>query len=73
MYSFGDKSFSKASHLAGRPAAHTQICPLYKKELRSALCSPLVITYLKFCVNLDHVIYSFHIPCDNIFEIREKI
>ena len=41
-YSFGDISFSKA--LPGRPAAHTQIWSLFKKELRSALRDPLVIT-----------------------------
>ena len=36
MYSFGDMSFSKAS-LAGRLAAHTQVCQLFKKELRALL------------------------------------
>ena len=43
MYNFGDMSFSKAL-LAGRPAADTQICPLYKEELRSAIRAPLVIS-----------------------------
>ena len=42
MYSFGDISISKAS-LAGRQATHTQVCPLFKKELRSALRGLLVI------------------------------
>ena len=42
MYSFGDISISKAL-LAGRPAAHTQFCPLFRKELRSALRALLVI------------------------------
>ena len=45
MYSFRDISISKAS-LAGRQAAHTQVCPLFEKELRSALRAPLVITVL---------------------------
>ena len=30
-------------YLAGRQAVHTQICPLHKKEFRSALRAPLVI------------------------------
>ena len=40
-YSVGDISISKAS-LADRQAAHTQVCPLFKKELRPALRSLLV-------------------------------
>ena len=41
MYSFGDihKYFRSVS---GRPAAHTQFCSLFEKELRSALRAPLV-------------------------------
>ena len=42
MYSFGDMSFSKASSGFRYQAAHTQIYPLYKEELRYALRAPLV-------------------------------
>ena len=41
MHSFVDIGFSKAS--PGLPVAHAQICPLLKRELRSALRVPLVI------------------------------
>ena len=34
----------KSVTTAGRQATHTQICPLFKKELESALRAPLVIT-----------------------------
>ena len=33
------------AHLAGRQAAHTQICLIYWEELRSALRAPLVISF----------------------------
>ena len=36
-------AFKKRYWPAGRPAAHTQFCPVSKKELRSALRAPLVI------------------------------
>ena len=43
MHGLGDINFYKAS--PGRPAAHAQICPLFKKKLPSALRAPLVIKW----------------------------
>ena len=56
MYSFGDIRISKGLP-SGWLAVHTQVCPLFKKELCSALRAPLVIKILsifKFC-HTSHV------------------
>ena len=51
-YGFVDISFSKASLQPA--AAHTQICPLFKKELRSALRAPLVKQPIVGIISLWH-------------------
>ena len=44
--SFFDIRFSETSPLpAGKPSAHAQISPLFKKELRSVLRAPLVTNF----------------------------
>ena len=54
MYSFGDISKLFKSGIgrtaAGQQAVHTQVCPLFTKELRSELCAPLVIIALLITV-----------------------
>ena len=46
MHSFGEKKSISKALLAGRPAAHAQVRPVFKKELRSTLRAALVISYL---------------------------